>query len=475
MLGKNYIERIRNLQNLTKLDVLDLHSNKLTKIENISHLSELRVLNLANNLITHVEGLNGLVSLTEMNLRRNLIESVQGLNHCPRLQRIFLSNNRIEKFDNIQSIKDAHQLTELALDGNPVTNKEGYFQFCIKNCPTLKNLDMMKITQEMRDNNGVPTELDKQKAAAAQAEGLKAGDATTATDLSASEKHITPSTTTGGIGGSNNLASNEDISPEGLLNVISQEWKNEMERIISLGLNGYKRRKESRNDCLVQSGHAEIEGDQLLFIYGNALEVLNNVEFQKTVVQISFQYVRFDNIISPSNISKLKRFVNLKRLLFQDNNIYSFIQISKLEALQTLTSLSIENNEVSDTVLLRTFIVYRFPNVTEINGESVSDSDKHKARQQFQHFDKILSTPTIFSPKIQEKSHGDESKEDRQQQVKNNRLQAKKNAEAAQSFVTTLTQFAIQQDQKIDELNSIWGDQFQGIIIGAVQELSNSS
>ena len=63
------------------------------------------------------------------------------------------------------------------------------------------------------------------------------------------------------------------------LNVISQEWKNEMDRIISLGLNGYKRRKESRNDCLVQSGHAEIEGDQLLFIYGNALEVLNNQEF----------------------------------------------------------------------------------------------------------------------------------------------------------------------------------------------------
>jgi hypothetical protein len=131
----------------------------------------------------------------------------------------------------------------------------------------------------MRDNNGVPSELDKQKAAAAQAEGLKAGDATTATDLSSSEKHITPTTTTGGVTAPNNVASNEDISPEGLLNVISQEWKNEMERIISLGLNGYKRRKESRNDCLVQSGHAEIEGDQLLFIYGNALEVLNNVEF----------------------------------------------------------------------------------------------------------------------------------------------------------------------------------------------------
>ena len=52
-----------------------------------------------------------------------------------------------------------------------------------------------------------------------------------------------------------------------------------MERIRGLGLNGYKRRKESRSECLVQSGHAEIEGDNKLFIYGNALEVLNNPDF----------------------------------------------------------------------------------------------------------------------------------------------------------------------------------------------------
>jgi hypothetical protein len=74
-------------------------------------------------------------------------------------------------------------------------------------------------------------------------------------------------------------ANQEDISPEGLLKVISQEWTNEMDRIRSLGLNGYKRRKESRSEWLVQSGHAEIEGDNKLFIYGNALEVLNNPDF----------------------------------------------------------------------------------------------------------------------------------------------------------------------------------------------------
>jgi hypothetical protein len=37
----------------------------------------------------------------------------------------------------------------------------------VKSCQSLKNLDMMKITQEMRDNNGIPSELDKAKAAAA--------------------------------------------------------------------------------------------------------------------------------------------------------------------------------------------------------------------------------------------------------------------------------------------------------------------
>jgi len=52
-----------------------------------------------------------------------------------------------------------------------------------------------------------------------------------------------------------------------------------MERLRQLGLNGYKRRKESRSESLVQSGHAEIEGDTMLFIYGNALEVLNNNDF----------------------------------------------------------------------------------------------------------------------------------------------------------------------------------------------------
>ena len=47
----------------------------------------------------------------------------------------------------------------------------------------------------------------------------------------------------------------------------------------------------------------------------------------------------------------------------------------------SLNSLKIENNEVANTTLLRTFTVYRFPNVIEINDSSITDQDRLKARQ----------------------------------------------------------------------------------------------
>jgi len=155
MLGKNYIKQIKNLQALTKLDVLDLHSNKIGRIENISHLSDLRVLNLANNLIKTVDNLQGLDSLTELNLRRNIIDQVNGLNHCPNLQRVFLSNNKIADFTNIPCLKDCAQLSDLTLDGNLIFNKKGYIEFCLKSCPNLKQLDMRKVTPEMRNLSGL--------------------------------------------------------------------------------------------------------------------------------------------------------------------------------------------------------------------------------------------------------------------------------------------------------------------------------
>lgn len=64
-----------------------------------------------------------------------------------------MSNNRLEKFENVVSIKDPTNLTELALDGNPIANHKNYLEFCISTCPSLKLLDSKKITPDMRDAN----------------------------------------------------------------------------------------------------------------------------------------------------------------------------------------------------------------------------------------------------------------------------------------------------------------------------------
>jgi leucine-rich repeat-containing protein 49 len=350
MLGKNLIEKIKNLNGLNKLDVLDLHSNKISKIENLAHLQELRVLNLANNQISVVESLEGLLSLTELNLRRNLIDNIKNIGSLSKLQRIFLSNNKLEKFENIEFLSHCTGLSELALDGNILQTHPNYIAWVINKCPQLVHLDLKKITSDMKESSKKPP------------------------------------------------AKNENISmpADNLISVITQEWKSEIERMESKGLNSFRRKKETVSECLVQSGHAEIEGDSSLFIYGNALEVITKPEFQDTVSDVFFQYLRFDYIVQNTVILKLKKFTNLTKLVFSDNNLHSFIQLSKLESLAGLQSIKIDNNDVVYTVLFRSFIVYRFPNLTEINAVKVNDADKTKARQQFQNFDRILCTGNIL-------------------------------------------------------------------------------
>jgi hypothetical protein len=178
------------------------------------------------------------------------------------------------------------------MDGNLVSTKKGYVEFCLNSCPNLKQLDLKKVTPEMREQNGVSaasaisTDDRKTTEAGSRTDSTaidsesylgKLGQSTLLTSNSVTNSHAPQPHTTTNV--PNTGAANEDISPEGLLQVISQEWTNEMERVKAIGLNGYKRKKESRSECLVQSGHAEIEGDNKLFIYGNALEVLNNPDF----------------------------------------------------------------------------------------------------------------------------------------------------------------------------------------------------
>lgn len=432
MLGKNQIDKIKNLQTLTKLDVLDLHSNRISKIENIAHLQDLRVLNLANNQITVVERLEALVSLSELNLRRNLIEQVSGLNRLPKLQRVFLSNNKLERFDNMASLFKCESLAELALDSNPVASSPEYTSWVLRNCPHLKQFDLLKVTHEVReqycDNISIlppePSILE--------------------------DSHV----------------DDQDLQSTKLKEVIKQEWKLELDRLKDRGTSQSRRVKEQLTDCLVQSGHAEIEGETMLFIYGNALEVLNRADFQSQVEQVTFIYVRYEHIANHQTLSRLKRFVKLKKLNLSHNNLHSFMSLSKLESLAPLTSINIDNNDVINTVLYRSFIVYRFPNVISINGDEVSSVDKTKAKAQFQNFDKILLTPSLFKATV--------DTEDRDAQ-KNYRAAARKHAEFVSVYAGKLGTFGREVEAKFAELETKWRDSVDVLVRMTYEELPDSA
>ena len=67
----------------------------------------------------------------------------------------------------------------MTLDGNVIFNKKGYIQFCLTNCPSLKQLDMRKVTPDMREQSGVANLTGESLAAAAGQSGAESTQAAT--------------------------------------------------------------------------------------------------------------------------------------------------------------------------------------------------------------------------------------------------------------------------------------------------------
>eukprot|EP00826_Nyctotherus_ovalis_P065256 TRINITY_DN9587_c0_g1_i13.p1 TRINITY_DN9587_c0_g1~~TRINITY_DN9587_c0_g1_i13.p1 ORF type:complete len:237 (-),score=40.38 TRINITY_DN9587_c0_g1_i13:150-860(-) len=160
--------------------------------------------------------------------------------------------------------------------------------------------------------------------------------------------------------------------------------------------------KKTKNS-LLRSKRVEAKESTILYIYGNALEVLDNTEFQKSVTQISFQYISFDIIANHSNLPKLMRFQKLSKLHFAHNYMNSFLQLSRLEKLPSIAELAIEHNAIAKASFLKFFILYRFSNVVAINSEPVKEIDRCLSRSLFLHFDHMLHAPKMHLPQTADK------------------------------------------------------------------------
>lgn len=115
----NNITEIEGLDSLKNLILLWLSFNKIEKIDGLQNLHQLEHLALNNNEIELIEGLETLVNLKELNLKRNKIKKIEGLNKLDKLLNLSLSYNKIE---NIESDNLPINLEVLSLSGNKIGN-----------------------------------------------------------------------------------------------------------------------------------------------------------------------------------------------------------------------------------------------------------------------------------------------------------------------------------------------------------------
>ena len=80
------ISSLRDVPAGIRVQVLNLHCNRIAKIEALDRLTSLCHLDLSSNQVQRIEGLNALVSLRSLNLSCNLITAVTGLENLRWVQ-----------------------------------------------------------------------------------------------------------------------------------------------------------------------------------------------------------------------------------------------------------------------------------------------------------------------------------------------------------------------------------------------------
>ncbi|XP_064608025.1 leucine-rich repeat-containing protein 49-like isoform X2 [Liolophura sinensis] len=437
MLGNNRIKKIENLDSLLKLDVLDLHGNQITMIEKLNHLAELRVLNLAGNLITHVNGLTGMDSLAELNLRRNKIKCVTEVDNLPCIMRLFLSFNDIVSFEDISCVGECSTLSELSLDGNPLTQESHYKQSVLRHMQQLKQLDMKRITEEERRIAIVMARKEEEKKREINKMAIVKEKRRLAINNAKRQWEVMQGSLihhTGKLGKMPDLYANH-VGTFSTADVIRHtrsetlEDKDEVSSVSDLASrpqsstsvrsaptepygDGTRSRPGSRGkgdkpsltplkETMTfaapgskggnseMSHLADLEADKLSIYGPGAMEALDKnwgIHAAGAVTTITFKFIDFD-VIS-KHLHKIRtRFPSVHTLVFSATNIRCLQQLNALSNVRRLENLTIdvEGNPVTKFTHWRIYTLFRLAhfNLKKINDIEVSSSDIAQAERLF--------------------------------------------------------------------------------------------
>mmetsp|Transcript_529 Transcript_529/g.742 ORF Transcript_529/g.742 Transcript_529/m.742 type:complete len:162 (+) Transcript_529:90-575(+) len=147
-LGKNKIEAITGLEDLSRLRRLDVQSNRLCNIQGLTNAYNLEELYISNNAIIKIEGLSSLAKLNIIDLSCNKIEKIEGLDSLQNLTDLWIGTNQIPSFNEVIKLAPLAKLECLYLEHNPIYKD---FEYRIRTAALLPSLKQLDATPIRRD------------------------------------------------------------------------------------------------------------------------------------------------------------------------------------------------------------------------------------------------------------------------------------------------------------------------------------
>ena len=450
-LHSNKIKLIENLSSLKKLRILNLANNQLTSFVELMNNKNLEDINLRKNLIVSIPNLAlSFDKLRKLNLGKNMISKIEFILEFKKLKRIeelYIEGNPVifikdayKKFYNLP-LKFKDQAQFQIYKNNTKNNNPNNNNGLNNSVNQLKsNISSKSTNGATNDSNNIKHANSNSNFTSTSTNNLKAGKSTNFDEVKKSENSNTNNNNNetnqtktksnqsarndssansnlyynnnrnnGGNNNNNNKNDQDNLSEEErekLLVKIENEWKVEFRYIINNGFNGYsiKKLKETK----MQLCHAEIERERQLNLFGSAIEVLGYKEFYNIVHTIKFEFINFDIISQRQNIENIKKFINLKSLIFRSNNMHGFYQIIKLENIKGIEYITIRKNEICNGEILKYFLVYRLQNIKYFNDNEITNKDIYMSKKIFEHFDQAISICENESQKLKN------SKEDKE-------------------------------------------------------------
>ena len=152
---------ILSVQLPTTLIELNLSHNRLARFPNLEDVERLEYLNLSWNLLISVSGIKKLSNLKELHLAHNRITEIDSLSQCENLIVLDLSYNKLLYFQAIAALENINTLRVLNLEGNGIVKQIGFRENITAMLPQLTTLNPKNISSFSKYNTETAAKIEK--------------------------------------------------------------------------------------------------------------------------------------------------------------------------------------------------------------------------------------------------------------------------------------------------------------------------